>query len=370
MYKDKSSLIAATAADGEIYGLPRNSVPRTDGYVIRLDWLENLGMSLPADGNATRDEFAEILRAFTEDDPDGNGVGDTYGLTLRAVSGELIPSTKLGQGTNAVIFSFGASRQFEIAPAGSDYEYMNPMYSKSDTSFLNILEHLNVLWENGYIDPNWPANDGNAYEDRFKAGVAGMSSCFDGWMANWKADMITNFPDAKLGYIYGIKDENGSVAARSTLGANIYGYWTVSKDGAGKEQKVVDFFNYMLSDEGWDLIYYGVEGYHYTVENGEKVFNENYTTYNSTKSYMAMVRRSNSPNLWLSPHLPQEDRDAMGEIINQCIANVLPSLDLSHTAEAESNPNFIDYMTTYVTMVSKIITGDASPDEWLPMLEG
>lgn len=362
MYEDPASLIAATAPDGELYGLPRNSVPRTDGYAVRIDWLENLGMSLSADGNVTMDEFNEILRAFTEDDPDGNGVADTYGFTERATNGELEPPTRVQS-------AFGASSQFEIAPAGSKYEYMNPQYSLDDTSYLEALEYTNMLWEAGYIDPNWPANDGSARYDRFKAGIAGVTYCFGGWMASWKAAMIENFPDVKLGYIYGIKDASGNVAARSTLGANVYGYWTVSKNGAGKEQKVIDFFNQMLSDEGWDTIYYGVEGYHFTVENGEKVFNDNYTAYNTTKSYMAMVRRSNSPNLWLSPHLPQEDRDAMAAVINQCITNVLPSLDLKFSPDAATNPNYIDYKTTYKTAVSKIITGDMESDEWLPMLE-
>jgi putative aldouronate transport system substrate-binding protein len=60
----------------------------------------------------------------------------------------------------------------------------------------------------------------------------------------------------------------------------------------------------------------------------------------------------------------------MATVINQCIENVLPSLDLKYTPEAASNPNYIDYQTTYRTTLSKIITGDSSADEWVPMLEG
>jgi putative aldouronate transport system substrate-binding protein len=64
----------------------------------RLDWLENLGYELEnlqpminyddpewddvvfiSTTKFTLDETKEILRAFTEDDPDGNGVDDTYG---------------------------------------------------------------------------------------------------------------------------------------------------------------------------------------------------------------------------------------------------------------------------------------------------
>lgn len=45
--------------------------------IIRQDWLDNLGLEAPT----TIDEFEEVIRAFTEDDPDGNGEKDTYGFT-------------------------------------------------------------------------------------------------------------------------------------------------------------------------------------------------------------------------------------------------------------------------------------------------
>jgi ABC-type glycerol-3-phosphate transport system substrate-binding protein len=44
----------------------------------RKDWLESLGLDVPHN----LDEYAEVLRAFTHDDPDGNGVNDTYGRLL------------------------------------------------------------------------------------------------------------------------------------------------------------------------------------------------------------------------------------------------------------------------------------------------
>ena len=47
----------------------------TEGEVmiIRQDWLDKLGLKAPT----TIDEFEEVIRAFTEDDPDGNGQKDT-----------------------------------------------------------------------------------------------------------------------------------------------------------------------------------------------------------------------------------------------------------------------------------------------------
>ena len=361
-YEDATSLVAATAADGNIYGLPRNSVPRTDGFAVRQDWLDAVGITLPENGIVTLDQFTEIMCAFTEDDPDGNGEDDTYGWTVRSYDGELHAPPR-------ILHAFGSSGQFEIAPEGSEYEYMNPKFSLTDTSYVEALKYMNTLWESGYIDPNWPANSSNVYMDRFKAGIGGAAEAFGGWLVSWRNTLQENYPDAEVGFIYGIEDPDGSVVARSTLGANTFGYWTVTKNDEGKEQNVMAFFDYMLSDEGWSTVFHGIEGVHYTVEDGKKVYNEEYEVYATNKSDMAMVRRSNSPELWLSPSLPDEDIEFMREVIDQCIVNVLPSLDINHSPDAESNPEYIDFMTTVSTTQSKIITGELEPEAWYTMLE-
>ena len=64
--------------DGKTYGIACAPC-LTEGQVmvIRQDWLDNLGLSAPTN----MDEFEEVIRAFTEDDRDGNGQDDTYGFT-------------------------------------------------------------------------------------------------------------------------------------------------------------------------------------------------------------------------------------------------------------------------------------------------
>jgi hypothetical protein len=96
----KFNLVEGT--EDEYYGISMNtSSAYVDGFVPmwRLDWLETLGYTLenlepmisvikPEVWNErvyysttlfTEDDVREILRGFTEDDPDGNGVDDTFG---------------------------------------------------------------------------------------------------------------------------------------------------------------------------------------------------------------------------------------------------------------------------------------------------
>lgn len=62
--------------NGDLYGVPRGRTLARNGFGYRLDWLNNLGLKEPE----TLDEFYEMLFRFTNDDPDGNGKNDTYGL--------------------------------------------------------------------------------------------------------------------------------------------------------------------------------------------------------------------------------------------------------------------------------------------------
>ena len=75
-YGDNSPLNYATF-DGRIMGIPKTQLSDAQDFLwLRQDWLDALGLEAPH----TTDEIAEVLKAFIEKDPDGNGADDTVGL--------------------------------------------------------------------------------------------------------------------------------------------------------------------------------------------------------------------------------------------------------------------------------------------------
>lgn len=74
----KSSI---TAPDGNIYALPQINECYHCNYAQKLwinqSWLDKLGLKMPT----TTDEFYEVLKAFKEKDPNGNGKKDEIPLT-------------------------------------------------------------------------------------------------------------------------------------------------------------------------------------------------------------------------------------------------------------------------------------------------
>ena len=55
--------------DDKLYSLYMGRPLSRHGIIYRKDWADNLGIEAPKN----TDDFFEMLRAFTEDDPDGNG---------------------------------------------------------------------------------------------------------------------------------------------------------------------------------------------------------------------------------------------------------------------------------------------------------
>ncbi|MFD0959711.1 extracellular solute-binding protein [Paenibacillus chungangensis] len=64
--------------DGKIYGIPTWSPVESQSFMVRKDWLDNLGLEVPT----SYEELKEVAIAFTNGDPDKNGQNDTYGLAI------------------------------------------------------------------------------------------------------------------------------------------------------------------------------------------------------------------------------------------------------------------------------------------------
>ena len=69
-------------------------------FTVRGDWMDNLGISAPT----TVDELFDMIYAFTYNDPDGNGVDDTWGTTM----------TTDGQRIYAHMFGFPNPEKYTI----------------------------------------------------------------------------------------------------------------------------------------------------------------------------------------------------------------------------------------------------------------
>lgn len=249
---------AASAFDGFSYGLSQSgSIDRNEGVLIRKDWLDNLGLAVPV----TTVDFYNVMRAFTFNDPDRNGIDDTYGfgayIDIRAI--------EEGLGCRFAPFfgAFGVEGTFNASKT-------NPGLNIHKPEFYTALEYVRSLSAERLIDPGWTTYSKNDFRNAWKSGRFGImreQNAAFALEANYRA-FDENFPDGEWILINPPVGPNG----QSSVGAYTSGYRTyaVSRRAQelGKIQTIARLLEWM-STTGYNLVAYGVEGVNYCLdENG------------------------------------------------------------------------------------------------------
>ena len=165
MYGGYYFLPKPDSADPSIY------IAERKGLFIRKDWLEALNLEMPT----SWEELYEVCHAFTYDDPDGNGINDTYGLT-----GD-------GLGTLRYFFaSTGVSNRYWNKDADGNW-----FFGALDDSNIVVLEWLRKMYEDGSIDPDFAATTWKEGLQKFSSNTFGV--CVRNADADWINNVLTKY---------------------------------------------------------------------------------------------------------------------------------------------------------------------------------
>ena len=243
---------------------------------------------------------------------------------------------------------------------------MSAQYDRNSSAYVDALAYTAKLWMDGLIDPNDITNEGDAYRDRFYEGTVGVVRTFGGWLNTYEPALQENFPDAKVKYIVGIENDEGECVGTSTLGGNIYGFVSLMSPAAGKEDAILGLLDYKLSDEGWSLVCDGVEGWTYTVENGEKVPTEAFADFSVYRNDLSLVRRYNDLAAVL---LNNADYDRSWQYIQAACDITVSTLDMGYVPQAAQSNDYMDYATEFSVALNDILIGNQPADTWYTVLK-
>ena len=238
---------------GKIFRIPGDvSEPGTMTTIIRKDWLENLGLEVPK----TLDEYIEVLRAFTHDDPDGNGKDDTYGI-----SGE-----NLYRAFAPFFLSHGVDPdQFMIDENGK------VVYGSTMPQVRDVLEILQGLFKEGVVDPRMLTNTDQTKVDEIM--VQGKIGSIYRWVAFFNPDFNYHMSFKEMnpdGEYMPIDPVTGPDGFASDVPSDRFG-WSYLSVTAGAEDPAttVQVLDRMASPETNKLIKFGKEGEHYEMVDGQ-----------------------------------------------------------------------------------------------------
>lgn len=142
---DENPLIkdAITSPDGNIYTLSRMGsnfhVSAPYKMWINQVWLDNLGLDMPT----TTEEFYEVLKAFKEKDPNGNGIADEIPLSGSANGWNTNPNLFI---MNAFVPYTGGTAKTMFLDNGTLHK------AEYEDEYKEGLKYLNTLYSEGLLD--------------------------------------------------------------------------------------------------------------------------------------------------------------------------------------------------------------------------
>lgn len=224
---------------------------------IRQDWLDKLGLK----GPETLDDLEKVMDAFVNQDPDGNGKKDTYGITMA-----LKDSFRSVQNTASFVFgAYGTMpEQWNDAPDGT------LSYGSVQPGAKQALQKLSEWLKKGYIPKEAGLYDESKASELFTSGRAGIVAG-PYWMDKTPlVNVIKNVPTADFKAYNVPKGPDGKAGRLGTQ--NFSGAILINKKAKSPEAFFVyqnylfDNFALMQSDE---FKYQFAEGYDYVLKDGK-----------------------------------------------------------------------------------------------------
>ncbi len=190
--------LEAATIDGKIMGIP-NVQPQADAPImvwVRQDWLDKLGL----EGPQTVDDVEAIAKAFIEQDPDGDGAADTFGITGTSQP-VMVPSNL--HGFDAIFNAYGAFPEIFYRNADGEVQYGSIQPETKEA-----LARLAAMYQAGIIDPEFATKNTDKSNEIVVGGNGGIM--FGPWWLSWwpLADSVNSDPNADW-QPFMIQDTNG-----------------------------------------------------------------------------------------------------------------------------------------------------------------
>ncbi|MBU5348404.1 extracellular solute-binding protein [Paenibacillus lautus] len=244
-----------SSINGKTYGVYRGRELGRNGVYYRQDWLENVGLEQPK----TIDDFYNMLKAFKEKDPDGNGKDDTYGLVM------VKWTAGWGAGFDQIKLWFGAPNVWgegdgQLVP---EFEY---------DEYLEALKFMKKLYDEKLVNQDFAVMDSAKWTDPLVNGQAGVIiDVVDGAARvddKIKAANAAAGNDSREHYmdVFGaVTGADGQIRTLPTSG--FAGLLAIPKSSVKTEEEVdriLKFLDQLNEPDLQTLTSFGLEGVHYT----------------------------------------------------------------------------------------------------------
>lgn len=236
-------------ANGTIYSLPS----LTDGLTFEVNpkmflnkvWMDKLGIKMPQ----TTEDFYQMLKAFKEKDPNGNGKADEIPWSQYDLTSQVL---------NPLKGSFGIGNRgrhhanMDLDPSTNKLRFLpiSPQYKE-------MIEYVNKLYTEGLIDQEMFTMKSQQLVAKAEQGIVGVANFVN------TAFLGASHGNDYVGITNALKGPKGDQQF-ATLGSRVGAKGAFVITSANKHpEATMRWIDHFYSDEGIKFFYMGVEGKSY-----------------------------------------------------------------------------------------------------------
>lgn len=251
--KEAWDVVRSASSDGHIYYVPKVFLVPERAPMIRKDWLDKVGLPLPK----TASDYKEVLKAFRDKDPNGNGLKDELPTSGR----------EFGKWMDHLFGMYGVA-MWEGSPEWDVYDG-KIQYAGVTPNMKAAIGYIRELYADKLLDNETFLNKGDVWQAKINNNLVGSWYHLPGGVRDRYTAMLKGAPNA---YIVGMPlpkvDGFQGFVTMKTMGEPEWIIPAAAKNKAEASLKLLDFFYDTSNDE---FIRFGIEGLQHQVVNGKKV---------------------------------------------------------------------------------------------------
>ncbi|MCU6709952.1 extracellular solute-binding protein [Paenibacillus sp. J5C_2022] len=247
-----------TAPDGNIYSLPKMSINPTHLTSTKLflnqKWLDAVGLPAPK----TTDELYEVLKAFKEKDPNGNGIADEIPLSGADMT-SVLRSLAGAWGLN--------NRGISHANVDFDEQENKLRFVPADPKYKEMMQFLSRLYKEGLLDNEIFTSNNSIITAKIAQDTVGAFMNINTVWAGDKRTIFRGIPEALKG------PEGDQLWAGVSPNLQVAGAFVITNENKHPEA-TMRWADYFIDGDGAVLYWMGMEGVTYEMRDGKYRFVE------------------------------------------------------------------------------------------------